>query len=124
MMKVADDHGRRALVAELANNPTDAGLLQPGIDEVNRSADGTEVTVARFFSPAAPAVDRSGREWGTTLPAAAMIRGLLHHAEVVPTRRLLSAQGRDVGRPTWLGQRQPMINQRSNWKPAAVRGSI
>ena len=32
MMKVADDHGRRALVAELANNPTDARLSQPGID--------------------------------------------------------------------------------------------
>jgi len=43
MMKVADDHGRRAFVAELANNPTDARLSQPGIDEVDSSADGTEV---------------------------------------------------------------------------------
>jgi hypothetical protein len=32
MMKVANDHGRRAFLAELANNPTDASLSQPGID--------------------------------------------------------------------------------------------
>ena len=50
MMKVADDHGRRALVAELANNPTDACLLQPGIDQVDRPADGTESSSAIFQS--------------------------------------------------------------------------
>jgi hypothetical protein len=48
MMKVADDHGRRALVAELANNPTDACLSQPGIDQVDSPADGTKV-ILRYF---------------------------------------------------------------------------
>jgi hypothetical protein len=43
MMKVADDHGRWALVAELTNNSTDARLPEFRVDQVDSPADGTEI---------------------------------------------------------------------------------
>ena len=48
MMKIADNHGGRPLVAELANNATEASVLHLGIDEVKSAANGTEVLLADF----------------------------------------------------------------------------
>ena len=50
MMKIADNHGGRPLVAELANNATVAYLLHLRINKVDGAANGTQVLSAIFHS--------------------------------------------------------------------------